>query len=139
MMQKWIGLLVMMAVIALASGCKPKEADAQIQRVSKPVGGYVQMTFQLEDGQSIKTQVNSASTALVRINKFIRSDGGKMRLTGSIKVIEHEMEHTKFHIRMMLYKNSIPNGSFNFPVAVSRSKKLEFNLGSGMMLYAHFK
>lgn len=128
--------LTMMMLITLVylTGCGGKDADAQ---PTTDLAGTARLSFILPDGSTrIRCKINVSSSGKVPFNSQAKAGADKYRLNGTVHVMERNSSSVKLFVRMMLYKNGRPDGSFDFSVPVKPGKTKFMNLNMGMSLEA---
>ncbi|MBL4701178.1 MAG: hypothetical protein JKX85_07960 [Phycisphaeraceae bacterium] len=124
-------LTIILITIGTLTGCGGNDATA---KTTGQIAGTAKLSFILPDGQNkIRCSINVASDKL-SVNKKGKSGADKYRLNGTIKVTSRNADSAELRVKMMLYKNGQPDGSFDFPVKVTPGITKHLNLSMGMML-----
>ena len=131
-MRSLIPALLMIMTLGYLTGCGGKDANA---KPADDLAGTAKLYFILPDGSTkIRCHVNVASSDKVQINTKAKAGADKYRLNGTVHVLERDASSAKLFVRMMLYKNGKPDGSFDFtvPVMPGTTKYMNLNLGMGL-------
>jgi len=121
---------IILLTIGILTGCGGNDATA---KTTGEIAGTAKLTFILPDGQNkIRCRINVASDKL-SVNKKGNSGADKYRLNGTVEVTSRNAASADLRIKMMLYKNGQPDGSFDFPVKVTPGITKHVNLSMGMM------
>lgn len=134
-MRSFIFLAIMLLTLGFLTGCGGNDASA---KSAGDISGTVKLAFILPGGQSkIRCSINVSSDK-VSVNTKGKAGGDKYRLNGTVRVTSRTATSVSLSVRMMLYKNERPDGSFDFPVTVTKGNTKSLNLSMGMMLSASF-
>lgn len=120
--------------ILLLGGCGGNDASAQS---AQTVTGTASLIFRLPDNTGdIRLPVSLTQTGKIPMSITAKAGTDQYRLSGSYKVMERDTVSARIFVRAMLYKNTKPDGSFEFTIEVKPGNTKSLNLGQGMMLDA---
>jgi hypothetical protein len=133
-MPRCLILVLLLLVSSLMAGCGGNDASAQS---GKTVTGTANLDFHLPDSNAIiRCPVGLTQSGKVPVSIMGKAGSDQFRLSGSVQVMERNTVMARIFVRMMLYKNARPDGSFDFNVEVKPGVTKSLNLGQGMMLDA---